>query len=102
MDNRPCCASQFITKAHPPIGSGGGFFSFTAWFRIFSSLICKTFSAGLGLPFRLISFLISGKQFPRFYRVELRNKLISHAVALDTGICTICFVDNCSYLYLPS
>jgi len=72
-------------------------------------LICKTFSADFELPFRLISFFISGKHFPRFYRVELRNKLISHAVALDTGICTldtgictICFVDNCSYLYLSS
>jgi len=52
-------------------------------------LICKTFSADFELPFRLISFLISGKQFPRFYRVELRNKLISHAVALDTGICNL-------------
>jgi hypothetical protein len=46
--------------------------------------------------------LISGKQFPRFYRVVLLNKLISLAVAPDSGRCTICFVDNCSYLYLPS
>lgn len=64
-----------------PIG-GGRAFSFAAWFWIFSWLICKTFSASLGLPFRLISFLISGKQFPTFWRIVLLNKLISLAVAL--------------------
>lgn len=69
-------------ESPPPDRFGGWAFSFAAWFWIFSSLICKTFSAGLGLPFRLISFFISGKQFPTFWRVVLLNKLISLAVAL--------------------
>lgn len=89
-------------ESPPPEPIGGWAFLFTAWFWIFSWLICKTFSAGLGLPFRLISFFISGKQFPTFWRVVLLNKLISLAVAPDSGRCTICFVDNCSYLYFPS